>query len=152
DTTKTYKLELYTSDDATRLLFLDDFVPSEDSVLVSLAAHDGAMTVVSLTSTGDVVIGGTLDVTGLLTAAGVLYNTSGGAVGQVLGWKNSTDTLEPMTPATGAGDLLANANETITGNWTFSGDIAFSGTVAHPEGEWVPTLTAASPGTLNVTY
>jgi hypothetical protein len=51
---------------------------------------------------------------GGLTVSGVVVSPTGAAVGQALGFPNSTTTLEPYTPA-GGGDVLAAANTTFTG-------------------------------------
>jgi hypothetical protein len=51
---------------------------------------------------------------GGLTVSGVAVSPTGAAVGQALGFPNSTTTLEPYTPA-GAGDVLAAANTTFSG-------------------------------------
>jgi len=130
DTTKTYKLELYTSDDATRLIYLDGFVPSEDTILVALADINGALTLESLTLTGTMSVGGII--TDTLELNGVTVDPSGATVGQALGFPNSSTTLEPYTPA-GAGDTLKAANEPITGDWTFSGDVTFTKDITAPE-------------------
>lgn len=80
----------------------------------------------------DLVVGGSLvarfaaNVTDTFQLDGVGFSPTGAVVGQFLGFPNDANTLEPATPA-GGGDLLAAANETITGNWTFTGDLDLSG-------------------------
>lgn len=49
---------------------------------------------------------------------GVSFAPTGAVVGQALGFPNSASTLEPYTPA-GGGDLLAAADEVVTGAYRF---------------------------------
>jgi hypothetical protein len=57
---------------------------------------------------------------------GVSFSPTGAALGQALGYPNSTTTLEPYTPA-GGGDALLAANETVTGSWNFTGALQSNG-------------------------
>lgn len=56
---------------------------------------------------------------------GVSFSPTGAVIGQALGYPSSPTTLEPYTPA-GGGDLLAAANETVTGDYTFEGALDLS--------------------------
>lgn len=66
-----------------------------------------------------------LTITGDPVFDGVTVSLAGAVLGQSLGFPNSTSVAEPYTPA-GAGDLLAAANETVTGDWTFEGALNLS--------------------------
>jgi uncharacterized small protein (DUF1192 family) len=78
------------------------------------------------------------------TLDGVSFSPTGAAVGQALGYPNSTTIVEPYTPA-GAGDVLAAVNETISGYWNFTA-IQFTERSAEPTTAGVGSV-AYSDGT-----